>query len=121
MKKIIIFFSLIILISCKKSEDFNGKACFTISTSQTIHVGESVTFTNCSENSVYYLWDFDDRTTSTEMNPSHTFTKAGERRVVLVVQDSKFKDVNADGMIDEMDKIGSYDTAEITLTVLDVE
>ena len=36
-----------------------------------------------------YLWLFDDRTKSTEANPTHTFEKPGFYRVVLTVKDSK--------------------------------
>ncbi len=50
---------------------------------------------------VSYLWDFKDGTTSTEMNPSHTFTTAGSYNVQLTVTDAG----------------GLTDTAMITIVV----
>lgn len=35
------------------------------------------TFTNKSENASWYLWDFGDGTTSTEINPTHTYEEPG--------------------------------------------
>ncbi|AWW31180.1 hypothetical protein DN752_14175 [Echinicola strongylocentroti] len=43
----------------------------------------TVTFTNASENSVSYLWDFGDGNTSTDENPTHVFETAGTYEVVL--------------------------------------
>ncbi len=36
------------------------------------------TFSNLSQNATTYLWDFGDGTTSTEQNPSHTYTTNGQ-------------------------------------------
>jgi len=45
---------------------------------------EPVTFNNLSENAVSYEWDFGDGNTSTEENPTHTYTEGGSFRVTLV-------------------------------------
>lgn len=50
----------------------------------TVHLDE-VTFTNLSENGTSYTWDFGDGTTSTEENPTHTYTTTGEFVVTLTV------------------------------------
>ncbi|MEA1787736.1 PKD domain-containing protein, partial [Arenibacter sp. GZD96] len=50
-----------------------------------------------------YVWDFGDGTSSTEPNPTHTFTTVGVFNVTLMVQD-------VDGL---------SDTATITITVID--
>lgn len=42
-----------------------------------------VQFTNRSTNAILYSWDFGDRQSSTETNPSHTFMTAGTYRVIL--------------------------------------
>ncbi|WP_051220691.1 PKD domain-containing protein [Flavobacterium filum] len=42
--------------------------------------------TNTSENATSYLWNFGDGTTSTEANPSHTYTATGEFTIELTVE-----------------------------------
>jgi PKD repeat protein len=53
----------------------------------------TVTFSNRSYdpdgNPIRSLWDFGDGTTSTEINPTHTYTTPGEYHVSLVVTDSR--------------------------------
>ena len=44
-----------------------------------------VSFTNKSMNGITYLWDFGDGTTSTEINPVHTYTEEGDYTVTLSV------------------------------------
>lgn len=43
----------------------------------------TVNFTNTS-NGTTYMWDFGDSTTSTQTNPSHTYTKEGDFTVTLI-------------------------------------
>ncbi len=45
--------------------------------------GETLTFTNTSENATEYLWDFGDGTTSTEENPMHVYQQEGTYFVTL--------------------------------------
>ncbi|OQD43094.1 hypothetical protein BUL40_08370 [Croceivirga radicis] len=52
---------------------------------------------------VDYLWDFGDGNSSTEVNPSHSFTMAGEYTVVLTVTDAA----------------GLIGTTELIITVID--
>jgi PKD repeat protein len=47
-----------------------------------------VTFTNLSNNSDIYDWDFGDGSTSVQTNPTHTFTSAGTFPVQLVAANS---------------------------------
>ncbi|MCW4015057.1 MAG: PKD domain-containing protein [Candidatus Bathyarchaeota archaeon] len=58
---------------------------------QTAAVDEAITFTSTSEDAdgeiVKYVWDFGDETTSEEMNPTHTYSVAGEYTVKLKVVD----------------------------------
>lgn len=43
----------------------------------------SVSFTNTSSNATSYMWEFGDGGTSTEVNPSHTYTEDGTYTVTL--------------------------------------
>ncbi|WP_186758129.1 PKD domain-containing protein [Echinicola salinicaeni] len=45
--------------------------------------GLTVNFTNTSENVISYSWDFGDGNSSTEENPSHSYSAAGTYTVVL--------------------------------------
>lgn len=46
--------------------------------------------TNTSENATSYLWNFGDGTTSTETNPSHTYTSTGAFNIELTVESCGF-------------------------------
>ncbi|MDX1477532.1 MAG: PKD domain-containing protein [Saprospiraceae bacterium] len=49
--------------------------------------GFTVTFTNASNNSTSYMWDFGDGGMSTEENPVHTYASEGEYMVTLTARD----------------------------------
>ncbi|MEZ5045258.1 MAG: PKD domain-containing protein [Saprospiraceae bacterium] len=51
----------------------------------TAEVGETVSFTNLSENATSYEWDFGDGNSSTEAEPTHAFTEVGTYTVKLTV------------------------------------
>jgi gliding motility-associated-like protein len=48
----------------------------------------SVTFLNMSQNATSYVWEFGDRSTSTDTDPSHTYTSVGDYCVTLIARDS---------------------------------
>ena len=55
-----------------------------------------VTFSNTSRNATNYVWDFGDSSTSTEMDPRHFYTTAGDYTVTLIatangISDTTFK------------------------------
>lgn len=80
-KSILFIFVLGIVLtfqSCMKSPT----ACFTIS-STNLSVGEDVSFTNCSENAKSYSWDFGDGVTSSDENPTHSYSNAGTYTVTM--------------------------------------
>ena len=47
--------------------------------------GDLITFTNASNGGSSFAWDFGDGNTSTDKNPTHTYTKSGKYTVVLKV------------------------------------
>ena len=49
-----------------------------------IYMPDSVIFINESRGAVSYIWDFGDGTTSTEFEPKHAYTKAGEYTIKLI-------------------------------------
>ncbi len=59
-------------------------ASFTYSPSQNLIAPARITFTNTSQNANSYQWDFGDGTSSTEVNPTKEFSKAGIFTVKLI-------------------------------------
>ncbi len=58
----------------------------------------TVNFTDISTNAINYNWDFGDGNTSTQQNPTHTYTTTGNYDVTLIV-------TNRDGCTDTLRKI----------------
>lgn len=52
-----------------------------------------ISFTNNSENSATYLWDFGDGTTSTLQNPTHTYSSNGQFTVTLLASKCEMQDL----------------------------
>ncbi|MCK4663814.1 MAG: PKD domain-containing protein [Bacteroidales bacterium] len=82
----IVLLVFILINSCKKPEDDTPQptACFNASTTQAT-VGETITFTNCSQNAESYSWQFGDGNQSTEVNPTHSYSITGSFVVNLRV------------------------------------
>lgn len=57
--------------------------CFTIVPDTYRDPRDPVQFQNCSQGADTYLWEFGDGTTSTEVNPAHTYTTMGAYTVGL--------------------------------------
>lgn len=60
--------------------------------------GQTVTFTNTSQNAVNYTWDFGDDSTSNEVSPTHTYLITGNLNVQLIAENVCTSD-NADSVI----------------------
>jgi PKD repeat protein len=80
---------ILTLNSCKKDPAAN------ISADKTeVEINESIKFTNQSTNGVTYRWDFGDGETSTETDPVHAYTTAGDYTVSLTAYSKKEKSSN---------------------------
>ncbi len=93
MKNLIYLFTLCLIVftSCKSTtEEEIPIACFTFNEGGIINDSASQTtitptiFSNCSENSTSYLWNFGDGSTSTVENPDHSYLEDGEYIVSLI-------------------------------------
>lgn len=78
-----------ILISCKKKEEEPAPTTVPAPISDFTFTGSganapaNVVFTNASQNATTYSWNFGDGGTSTDINPTHTYSVAGTFNVVL--------------------------------------
>ncbi|MCW3092461.1 MAG: hypothetical protein JWP81_3530 [Ferruginibacter sp.] len=61
------------------------KAAFTADDSASCSFPATVNFTQTASNAISYAWDFGDNTTSTSLNPAHTYNSYGNFKVQLVV------------------------------------
>ncbi|MEX2596400.1 MAG: PKD domain-containing protein [Salibacteraceae bacterium] len=68
------------LSACKKKE---VSAAFDVNQSRTTDIDFKFEFSNLSENTTIYEWDFGDGTTSSVINPKHTYTEKGAYIVQL--------------------------------------
>jgi len=120
MNKLFILPLLVVaFISCKEDPETkqNLTACFDYSPKTDLNNGIELTFTNCSQNAVSYLWDFGDGTTSTIIEPKHIFSNGGSYKVILLAQDHELVDVNADGRINLLDATVPKDTTSMIIMI----
>lgn len=61
----------------------------------TVNSTVNFTFTGSCTDVCTYLWDFDDGSTSTQLNPTHTFIAPIDRNVSLTVTNGSGQDTNA--------------------------
>lgn len=84
MKKIFLlstlFIGILLVNGCKKEPPV---ASFTMD-KESYKMSETITFTNQSENSKSFVWNFGDGKTSTDENPKHTYSSAGDFTVKLI-------------------------------------
>jgi len=77
-------FTLVLLISCSKSEDKpKPTAGFTASKTSAM-VDEQIQFTNSSTDATSFSWSFGDGSTSTQESPSKSYSASGTFTVTLV-------------------------------------
>ena len=80
----------------------NPRANFRVRQRMPVYMPDSVIFLNESIGAVSYLWDFGDGTTSTEFEPKHAYTKAGEYTIKLIA-------INALGCADTLVRVGDIE------------
>jgi PKD repeat protein len=85
----ILFLILIFLIACKKEEPIASFSASKI----TAEVDEVISFSNSSDHSTSYSWDFGDGTASTQESPTHAFTSEGSFNVELTAKGEGGSDV----------------------------
>ncbi len=93
MKKLrisLIILTAISIISCQKEP----VASFTVS-STTVKKGETISFTNTTEDGVDYEWDFGDGNSSTIQSPSHVYDNLGDYTVTLTAYSKNGKKSNS--------------------------
>ena len=78
-------------------------------------INETITFTNSSENVTSYFWDFGDGNTSTDENPTHSYSYSqnGERIISLTAINSSSEHTYTKTIkINETDLIGKWNLIE---------
>ncbi len=79
-----------------------------------IHTGDTVTFTSCSNNATSYLWDFGDGSTAATAVVSHVFNAAG--KVTLTASNSNGSDTATVDIVisgpGRNDYLGTYNCAD---------
>lgn len=91
MRKIWIAGLLLMLVYCSKDEGVEPTACFTF-TANEIAEGDTMSFTNCSQNAASYLWDFGDGNSKVEFEPTHKFRSPGTYNIMLVATNNDGSD-----------------------------
>jgi len=106
-----LFATILLFISCEDSTKNNLKADF----SYTLASGYIVTFTNLSENSSRYKWDFGDGTFSVIKEPVHSYNSSGKYTVKLIssyglLSDSVVKTITIENIpIEKKDPVAGFD------------
>ncbi|MCK5171091.1 MAG: PKD domain-containing protein [Bacteroidales bacterium] len=85
----------------------------------TIAVGDVITFTNTTTNGETYLWDFGDTNTSTDENPTHTFTADGSYTVTLTATNADGEDVASETIVVGALPVSAFTFSPATIVVGD--
>lgn len=92
---ILLLFAVLCFNSCKKEP--TPTAMFKASTTNAM-VGDNIYFANNSMDADHYEWDFGDGSTSTQSNPSHSYSSQGVYYVQLTAYSLKGEKCNVTGM-----------------------
>lgn len=85
--------SMIFLIGCNPESIVNKPvASFDYSPKENIKITDTIKFSNSSEFSNYYYWDFGDGSTSTEKEPTHLYNIYGSYKVTLITTNDGLMD-----------------------------
>lgn len=113
--------TILVFSSCgdKKEDSANPvKARFEAS-AYDVSVGESILFTNLSENASYYQWAFGDGSFDVEENPEHAYASSGLYDVMLVAigesgSDTAYTSIRVTGQDSNSDNFTIFEGAGIT-------
>ncbi len=99
-------------------------ACFEVSPEEPFSVGDTVYFTNCSEEATDYNWNFGDNTTSTEAETYHIYTEPGDFDVTLTATKGDDENIATQSISVVSTKsyiinYGSYSGGKSTITAYD--
>src|SRR5687767_8897855 len=75
--------AFIMLVSCVDEVDEGTRPVAEIALAQFSEDSLTVTFSSAVTDASYIQWDFGDKSTSTEANPTHTYAKGGVYNVVF--------------------------------------
>ena len=78
----ILVISVFFLSGCSKDSSPEPSVSFSMDNT-TARVGETITFTNASQYATSYEWDFGDGNSSTEENPTHSYSSYGVFSITL--------------------------------------
>lgn len=81
---------------------------------------DGVTFTNKSENAVRYLWDFGDKTTSTDKNPVHKYDVARSEVKIFTVTLTAYPQSGKESVaVLPITVVGKYSPADPSIAAID--
>lgn len=92
-------------------------AAFSFSPLSPVCLNQNIAFNNTSIGATSYYWDFGDGVTTTQTNPSHSYTSPGTYTIMLVAYNQPVSGQdNPAGQMEKMD-CGCRDTIRQTITV----
>lgn len=122
---LLLFFATTFLTACNTGDDpANVKACFSFSPEENIRVGDTIYFSNCSQEATEYLWDFSDSQTSTDEEQYHVFTSPGNYEISLIamndgIQDEAVETINVSSDLGYIINAGNWSGDKSTITAYD--
>ena len=86
--------SVIAFVSCNDDDAplVDSKACFDFSPAENILVGDTIYFTNCSEDAEGFMWSFGDDESSNEAEPFHVYNEPGTYNITLIASNASIAD-----------------------------
>jgi hypothetical protein len=118
--------TVLVFASCTEDSPLPAtNACFEFSPAENIQVGDTLYFTNCSEESESYNWSFGDGENSVETEPFHIYTEPGTYDVVLVasngsVVNSTIQSISVSPVLGYIINYGDYSGDKTTISAYDL-
>jgi predicted small secreted protein len=118
-----LFFSASVLVSCSTEKgadapDVNKpKAAFVITPTDSIFTGTDIQFSGRSLTAKAYFWRLGDDTYNSGQTITHSYSKSGTYKVILLAGSAPLSDLNKDGVLDINDALSTSDTISKLITV----